>query len=116
MKIIILFSSLFLMFGFTSITVTDKDGKLIAGDAGKNITILKLKNKMLKKGIDISDSAKYTITEKDLTLEKDNEEKAKKDRKKELKEIKKMISNVNSSSKENWEKKLLKRLIMELKE
>ena len=57
-------------FAQTRITVTRiSDGKIVAGDEG-NVSIEKLKQKMIKKrGFDITDSSKFSILEEDISGE-----------------------------------------------
>ena len=86
------------------------NNKLIAADKG-DVSVLKLRAKMLKKGIDIS-SQDFTIIESDEKSEKEIED----ERKAENQEIKNMVSDINASGKPNWEKKLLKKLIKEIRE
>lgn len=58
----------------------------------------------------------FSVKIKDHTAEHAAEEAEKKARKDEIAQIKKMIKNINDSDKPAWEKKLLKRLVKELKD
>lgn len=58
----------------------------------------------------------YEIVETDLTQEYEAKEQARESRKQEIRQIKQAINLIDNSDKPNWEKKLLKRLIRELRE
>jgi len=73
-----------------------------------NFKALKCKGWGCKKDIEI------TIT--DLTSQHEAEQAAKEARKTEISQIKQAIDLIDSSDKPVWEKKLLKRLVLELKE
>jgi len=49
----------------TRIEVFNAQGKLIAGDTGKSVSLLKLQKKMLKKGVDISHPS-FNVVETDI--------------------------------------------------
>jgi len=88
-------------------------GKLVAGDHGDSVTISSLKAKMIKK-LDITDSAKYRIEEKDTSVEDAKKKQDVLDRVREISEMKRDLNLIDQSSKPAWEKKILKRLVLEL--
>ena len=58
----------------------------------------------------------FTFLKEDITEQINEEKSVKEQRKLEIKQVKAMIQNINNSNKPAWEKKLLKRLIKEIKE